>query len=67
MEAADYRPLSDKEHELLVWLLEHGPINATIFLPQLGSLRRVVVAAAGVPASSSASRWIHHSSTLRRA
>jgi hypothetical protein len=35
MEAADYRPLSDKERELLVWLLEHGPINATNFLPQL--------------------------------
>jgi hypothetical protein len=36
MEAADYRPLSDKERELLVWLLEHGPIDATNFLPQLG-------------------------------
>ena len=36
MEAADYRPLSDKEHELLVWLLEHGPMNAANFLPQLG-------------------------------
>jgi hypothetical protein len=36
MEAADYRPLSDKEQELLVWLIEHVPINATNFLPQLG-------------------------------
>lgn len=35
MEAADYRPLSGKERELLVWLLEHGPIDAANFLPQL--------------------------------
>jgi hypothetical protein len=35
VEAGEYRPLSDKEHELLVWLLEHGPINATNFLSQL--------------------------------
>src|ERR1700723_3864729 len=31
------------------------------------SLRRVVVAAAGVPASSLVFRWIHHSSIPRRA
>jgi hypothetical protein len=35
MEANDYRPLGDKEKELLVWLLEHGPTDATNFLPQL--------------------------------
>ena len=35
MDAADYRPLSEKERELLVWLLEHGPIDAVNFLPQL--------------------------------
>ena len=35
MEAAEYRPLSDKERELLAWLLEHGPPGAANFLPQL--------------------------------
>ena len=35
MEATGYRPLSDKERGLLVWLLEHGPTDATNFLPQL--------------------------------
>jgi hypothetical protein len=49
MEAADYRPLSDKEHELLVWLLEHGPINATNFLPQLGIIEARSSCSCGCP------------------
>jgi hypothetical protein len=35
MEAADYRPLQPRERELLIWLLEHGPVGAKNFLPQL--------------------------------
>ena len=49
MEAAEYRPLSDKERELLVWLLEHGPINATNFLPQLGIIEARSSCSCGCP------------------
>jgi hypothetical protein len=35
MENSEYRPLSDREREVLLWLLEHGPEDATNFLPQL--------------------------------
>ena len=49
MEAADYRPLSNKERELLVWLLEHGPINATNFLPQLGIIEARSSCSCGCP------------------
>jgi hypothetical protein len=35
MEMGEYRPLNDRERELLVWLLDHGPPDATNFLPQL--------------------------------
>jgi hypothetical protein len=38
MAIAEYRPLSSRERELLVWLLEHGPTDATNFLPQLDIL-----------------------------
>jgi hypothetical protein len=49
MEAADYRPLSDKERELLVWLLEHGPIDATNFLPQMGIIEARSSCSCGCP------------------
>ena len=49
MEAGEYRPLSDKEHELLVWLLEHGPTNATNFLPQLGIIEARSSCSCGCP------------------
>ena len=29
MESAVYRPLSDGERAVIVWLLEHGPMDAT--------------------------------------
>lgn len=35
MESPEYRPLSDREREVLVWLLNHGPEGASSFLPQL--------------------------------
>jgi len=35
METPDYRPLRPGEREVLIWLLEHGPVNATNFIPQL--------------------------------
>ena len=37
MPATGYRPLTEDEHELLVWLLQHGPEGATKYLPQLDS------------------------------
>jgi hypothetical protein len=49
MEAADYRPLSSKERELLVWLLEHGPLNATNLLPQLGIIEARGSCSCGCP------------------
>lgn len=35
MEDAEYRALGGRERDLLVWLLEHGPTDATNFIPQL--------------------------------
>jgi len=49
MEPADYRPLTNKERELLVWLLEHGPINATNFLPQLDIIEARSSCSCGCP------------------
>jgi hypothetical protein len=35
MAAGNYRPLTVREHEVLVWLLEHCPTDARNFLRQL--------------------------------
>jgi hypothetical protein len=37
MNETEYRQLTKEEHELLAWLLEHGPSGAMKFLPQLDS------------------------------
>lgn len=49
MEVTDYRPLTDKERTLLAWLLEHGPIHATNFLPQLAIIEARSSCSCGCP------------------
>ncbi len=49
MESSEYRPLSIREREVLVWLLNHGPEDATNFLPQLDLLEARNSCACGCP------------------
>ena len=49
MESAVYRPLSDAERAVIVWLLEHGPMDATNFVPQLEVIEARSCCSCGCP------------------
>ena len=48
-EIPDDRELSDKERELIRWLLEHGTDEAASFVPQLSNIRVVSRCGCGCP------------------
>jgi len=43
------RPLSQEEHDLLCWILEHGSAEAKTFLPQVEGIRAVRACTCGCP------------------
>ena len=49
MDSAGYRPLTMQEHELLTWLLEHGPPDAVNLLPLLNILQTRSSCTCGCP------------------
>ncbi len=49
MEGSEYRPLSIREREVLVWLLNHGTEEATNFLPLLDLLEARSSCTCGCP------------------
>lgn len=48
-ETIQYHPLSDREREVLIWLLQHGPEDATNFLPQIDVVEARSTCSCGCP------------------
>jgi hypothetical protein len=49
MTASGYRPLTKRERDLIIWLLEHSSVEAEEYIPQLASVQVRSSCACGCP------------------